>query len=176
MPTLDSKIEILPRITKPQVAALKKLEISTVRDLLFHLPYRYLDFSQVKTIKELQVGEMVSIKATIKNISSRFSFRSHMSLAEAVVSDETGSIKIVWFNQGYLAQALKAGDEVFLAGTPEHYNFSLQLTNPLYEKVSDFPKHTARLVPIYHLTQGLYPKTLRNLIGSVLPLVPVVVA
>ena len=167
---LTSPLDQIPKTTKPQIAALKKVGIETVRDLLFYFPYRYLDFSQVKTIKELKPDEPVSFKVTIKQIQSRFSFRSHINLAEGIVSDETGSLKVVWFNQGYLAKTLKAGDEVFLAGTPEYYNFGLQLTNPLYEKVSDFPKHTARLVPVYHLTSGLYPKTLRNLIASVLPL------
>jgi ATP-dependent DNA helicase RecG len=165
---LDSKIETLPRINKPHTAALKKLGIFTVRDLLFHFPYRYLDFSKLTTIREIKAGENISLKVTIKNISSRFSFKSHLSIAEAVVSDGTGSLKVVWFNQGYLAKTLQSGDEIFLAGAPDYYNFSLQLTNPIYEKVSDFPLHTARLVPIYHLTQDLYPKTLRNLIQSVL--------
>ena len=170
MPGLESKIKTLPRITKPHVAALKKLGIATVRDLLFYFPYRYLDFSKLTTIKQLKAGENVSLQVTVKDISSRFSFRSHMSMAEAVVSDGTGLLKIVWFNQAYLAKSLHAGDQLFLAGAADYYNAGLQLTNPLYEKVSDFPVHTARLVPVYHLTANLYPKTLRNFIAGILPL------
>jgi len=90
-------------------------------------------------------------------------------LAEAVVSDDTGSIKVVWFNQGYVADQLQKGDEVFLAGAPEIYNFSLQLANPIYEKVSDFPLHTARLVPIYpRLPDKVYPKPSARAIAEVL--------
>ena len=161
--------------SKLQLATLKKLGLLTVRDLLFYLPYRYLDFSKVSPIKDLKAGENVSIKATIRSIGSRFSFKGRMSLAEAVVSDDTGSLKVTWFNQPYLAKSLKAGDEIFLAGAPDYYNNKLQLTNPIYEKVSAFPVHTARLVPVYHLTAGLYPKTLRNLIANVLPLAEQVV-
>lgn len=167
---LFSKIELLSRITKPQIAALKKLGIFTIRDLLFHLPYRYLDFSKLTTIRDMKAGEPMSLQVTIKEISSRFSFRTHINLAEAVVSDGSGSIKVVWFNQGYLAKTLHKGEELFLSGTPEYYNFGLQLTNPLWEKVSDFPVHTARLVPVYHLTADLYPKTLHNLIKQALPI------
>ncbi len=167
---LASSIENLPKIQKPQIAALLKLEIFTVQDLLLYFPYRYLDFSLTKNIKDLKPGENVSIKATVKSIGSRFSFRGRMSLAEAVVSDSTGSIKIVWFNQPYLAKSLKAGDEIFLAGQPQIYNFGLQLTNPIYEKASDFPIHTSRLVPLYHLKQNIYPKTFRNFVAEVLPL------
>ena len=71
-----------------------------------------------------------------------------MSMAEAIVSDNSGSIKVVWFNLPYLAKTLKPGDEIFLAGKPQIYNFSLQLTNPIYEKVSEFPIHTSRLIPL----------------------------
>ncbi|HVY67901.1 MAG TPA: OB-fold nucleic acid binding domain-containing protein, partial [Patescibacteria group bacterium] len=160
MTTPATPIEQLPKTTKPLLAALKKLGIETVRDLLLYFPYRYLDFSKVSAVRDLAAGEMVSVKVKIKSIGSRFSFRGRMSLAEAVVSDGTGSIKVTWFNQPYLAKTLRAGDEIFLAGKPDYYNNVLQLTNPIYEKVSDpayggagFPIHTARLVPLYHLAQ-----------------------
>ena len=142
MLTLNSKIESLPRIQKPLIVALKKLGIETARDLLLYFPYRYLDFTQTRLIKDLKPGENVSLKVKIKSISSRFSFRSHMSLSEALVSDETGSIKIIWFNQPYIAKSLLVGDEVFLAGQADYYNSGLQLTNPIYEKASDFPSYS----------------------------------
>lgn len=167
---IDDKIESFTKLTKPQIGALKKLEVLTARDLLMYFPYRHLDFTKTKNIAELVPGENISLKVTIKSITSRFSFHGRLSLAESVVSDETGSLKVVWFNQGYLAKSLSPGDELFLAGSAEIYKGKLQLTNPIYEKVSDFPVHTSRLVPIYHLKSGLYPKTLRNLIKSVLPL------
>lgn len=167
---LHDKIENLPKIQKPQVAALLKLGINNIKDLLLYFPYRYLDFSKTVTIKDIKPAENISLKVTLKSINSRFSFRSRMSLAEALVSDETGSLKVTWFNQSYLAQSLKPGDELFLAGKPDVYKSALQLTNPIYEKVSDFPVHTSRLVPLYHLKQELYPKTFRNFIKAALPL------
>ncbi len=167
---LNSPIENLPKLQKPQLAALKKLGLDSVQNLLLYFPYRYLDFSQTRVIADLKPGENVSLKVKIKQISSRFSFKSHLMLAEAVVSDDTGSIKVVWFNQPYLAKNLIAGEEIFLAGQADYYNFGLQMTNPIYEKASDFPIHTSRLVPLYHLKQSLYPKTFRNLVASVIGL------
>ncbi len=166
---VNSPIEILGRLNKPLLAALKKLEIHTVRDLLLYFPYRYLDFSEVKKIKELKAGENVSVGGKIKSIGSRFSFRGRLSLAEALIADDTGNIKVIWFNQAYLAKSLKVGDEIFIAGVVETYNGRLQFVNPLYEKAGEFPVHTSRLLPVYHLTSGLYPKTLRNLISKALP-------
>ena len=170
MSSLNTPIESTARLPKPQIAALKKLGILTVRDLLLYFPYRYLDFSQVKSIRDLKLGEMVSIKGTIKSINSRFSFRSRMSLAEALLSDDTGNIKNVWFNQPYLAKSLNLDEEIFLAGAPEIYKGVLQFVNPIYEKASEFPIHTSRLLPLYHLTAKLYNKTVRNLIAKALPL------
>ena len=171
MDQLDYKIEDAVQLNKPQIAALKKLEIFTARDLLLHFPFRYLDFSKTQKLKELKTGESVSVSVTIKTIASRFSFRGRMSLAEALVSDDTASVKVVWFNQSYLAKTLKKGEAIFLAGTPEVYKGTLQFVNPIYEKASDFPVHTSRLVPVYHLKSGVYPKTFRNLVKSCLPLV-----
>ena len=167
--TINSPLEEISKLTKPQTAALKKLGIESTQDLLLYFPFRYLDFSQTKKIKDLRPGENISLRAAINFIGSRFSFHSRLSLAEALVSDDTGSLKIVWFNQAYLAKNLKKGDEIFLAGTPENYKGKLQLTNPIYEKVSEFPVHTARLLPVYHLTSKLYPRTLRNLVAKALP-------
>ncbi len=166
---LNTPIEQIHKLPKPQVAALKKLEIFTLQDLLLYFPYRYLDFSLVKSIANITAEEMVSVKGKIKTISSRFSFRGRLSLCEAIITDETGNIKVVWFNQPYLTKVLQAGEEIFLAGTPEIYNHTLQLVNPIYEKVTDFPIHTARLLPLYHLTSGIYHKTLRTLITKALP-------
>lgn len=170
MPTLLSPIESLPKTTRPLIAALKNLGINTAQDLLLYFPYRYLDFSRLMMIKDIKPGESVSLRGIIKSINSRFSFHGRLSLAEAIISDDSGSLKVTWFNQPYLAKTLQKGDEVFLAGTPEYYKTSLQLTNPIYEKASDFPIHTARLVPLYHLSQKIYPKTFRNIIAGILPL------
>lgn len=168
MNDLAQPIERVVKLTKPQVEALKKLGITNPSQVLLHFPFRYLDFSKTQTLDSLTPGENVSVKVVIKSISSRFSFRGRMSLAEALLADKTGNIKAIWFNQGYLAKTLKKGDELFLAGTPEIYKNLLQFINPIYEKVSDFPIHTSRLVPVYHLKSGIYPKTFRNLVKTCL--------
>jgi ATP-dependent DNA helicase RecG len=170
MMSLISSITEIPSISKNNAVAIKKLGIDTIQELLFYFPYRYLDFSKTVKIIDVKPGESVTIQGVVKSIESRFSFRSHLSLAEAIVSDDTGSIKITWFNQGYLAKSLQKGGQIFLSGTPEYYKNSLQLTNPIYEKVSDFPIHTARLVPVYRLSDKIYPKTFRNIIAQVLSL------
>ncbi len=166
---LDTPVNELPKIGAALTKSLNKLGVFTVKDLLYHFPYRYLDFRKSTDIKDATAGETVTIRGWIKSINARRSFRSRLSLCEAVISDNTGSIKVVWFNQPYLANTLKKDDEVLLSGKVERYK-TLQLTNPIYEKFSEEAIHTSRLVPVYHATSSVPNRTLRNLIHQVLPL------
>ena len=84
----------------------------------------------------------------------------------ATVSDESGTMTIVWFNQPYIAKQLHPGDQVLLAGTIE-LNGGLVMKNPDYERVSRDPTHAARIVPIYPETRGLTSRWLRP---KILPL------
>ncbi len=165
MITLTSSIKELPRVGPAVAGALNRLGVATVRDLLFYFPYRYLDFSKFSAIKDIKAGEIVTLRGTIKTIRARPSFRGRVSLCEAVVSDETGSIKIVWFNQPYLAKQLKSGDEIVLSGKADVYK-TLQLQNPIYEKMSGETIHTGRIVPVYRLAEGLYHRSIRNLVNG----------
>lgn len=171
MPTsLDDPCERLWRVTKPQLAAFKKLGLHSARDLLLHFPRRYLDFTKTARLSGIKPGEPVTVRVTLKSIRGGFGFKTRRPLAEAVVSDDSASLKVVWFNQPYLAKSLRAGEELFLSGSADRYGRGLQLTNPTYERVSDFPVHTARLVPVYPVAEGLYQKSLRALIKTLLPL------
>jgi ATP-dependent DNA helicase RecG len=153
---------------------LKKLGINNSSDLLFYFPFRYEDFSNVIKISDLKAGDQISLKATIIEIKAIPGFYGKkISRAEAVVNDESGSLKVVWFNQPYLASYLKKGDEVFLAGTIRFYK-TLQLQNPIYEKIKSFDGvdqesiHTGRILPIYHLSGNLSLRNLRNAIFEAL--------
>lgn len=154
-------------LDKKLVKDLSKLGIHTVSDLLFYFPFRHEDFSNIVQIGEIAENDTVSLKAQIKQIRSVPGFRKFLNRAEAVISDETGSLKVVWFNQSYLTKYLKDGDEVFLAGTARRYKNVLQLQNPVWEKIKVAGAesiHTGRIIPVYRLTGNL---TLRNLRAAI---------
>ncbi len=169
MITLDSSIKTAPGVGPAVNKHLNRVGVKLVRDLLFYFPFRYIDFSKFTTIKDVKPGEIITIRGFIKTIQARYSFRGRVSLCEAIISDETGSIKVIWFNQPYLAKSLKSGDEVLLSGKADVYK-TLQLQNPVYEKAADETIHTGRIVPVYRLTEGLYNRTVRNLVNKFLPL------
>lgn len=159
---LDSTITDIGKVTKPTLKALKKVGVTTALELLFYFPRRYLDFSVFKLIKDVREGETVTIRARVQDIGTRFSFRGRISLCEALIRDSSGFLKVVWFNQPYIAKVLKVGQEIFFAGKIDRFK-NLQLTNPIYEPVSSDPAHTGKIIPVYRLTEGLYNKSSTSL-------------
>lgn len=164
--TLHTKISELPRVGSATTNKLKKLGILTVENLIWHLPYRYEDFSNIKTIGDLKINEVATIKGTIEMISSRRARHRRMHLTECLVSDQTGSIKIIWFNQPYLSQYLKRGNNIYISGQTNDDYFTLQFVNPLWEH-AEKQQHTGKIIPIYPSTQNLSQKQLRNLFNQI---------
>jgi ATP-dependent DNA helicase RecG len=165
----STPIKELTRVGKTTSARLKKLGLETVEDLMFYFPFRYDDFSHLKKIAELMPDEPVTIRGKIQMIAGRKSFRTRKFITEALVADDSASLKVVWFNQPFLAKVLKVGDEIFLSGKIEQNRF--EMISPDYEKVSIRGAfNTARIVPVYHLTDGVTQKQLRFLLSQVIPL------
>ncbi|MDP3901214.1 MAG: ATP-dependent DNA helicase RecG [bacterium] len=165
---LSSPLTSIPRVGEAYEKRLQKLGITTVRDLLFHFPNEYKDLSLTTPIKKLKEGEGICIRGTILEISEVRTFAKRMHLTEALVSDATGSIRVVWFNQPYLPSTLHKEDEVFLAGKLMRDKSGVFLNSPLYEKVSDEQIHTGRIVPFYAETKGVSSKWLRSAIRPLL--------
>ncbi len=171
MLTLKTPIEKLPFIGPAYVRKLRKVGIKTAGDLLFYFPFRYDDFSEVKKISEVELGEIVSVRGKILDIQNIKTWKKKMNLTEAMIEDDSGAIKAVWFNQPFLVRNLAAGANVSLSGKVVYAQEGLQLSNPSYELLgSGQPLHTARLVPVYHETEGLSSKWLRTHIKPILKL------
>lgn len=165
MYSLSTPIENLTRVGKTTAGRLKRLGIGTVNDLLFYFPFRYEDYSQVVQIKDLRPNQTVTVRGKIVLIENRRAHRRRMTITEALIEDETGSIKVIWFNQPFLTKNLKPGNEVFIAGTVEFDRLTLQFVSPAYEKITEGESiNTAKIVPVYPLTSNLTQKQLRFLI------------
>jgi len=164
---LSTPIEEIPRIGPAYQKKLKKLGIKTVGDLLYHFPHRYEDFSNLVPVSEAKLGEIISIQGKILEIESTRTWKKRMILTQALVQDNSGAIKVIWFNQPYLINVLKSGDSVSLSGKVASRKGDIYLSSPAYEKISDFGfqisnlSHTARLVPVYPETEGLSSRWLR---------------
>lgn len=145
------------------------LGVRTVDDLIHNYPRRYDDYSEVSPIVRLKPG-IVTVRAYIKQASSRY-VRRGMNITEAVASDETSSVRLVWFNQPYRAAALKQGAEYYISGEfGLHYN-RLSIQNPSVELVGTFPVSTARIVPIYRETKGITSRQLRLFVREAIQII-----
>jgi ATP-dependent DNA helicase RecG len=164
--SLDDPVTSITGINKAYGERLDHVGVKTVRDLLLYFPRRHEDFAAVTPIVGVRPGMRTTVRAQIYQIEKILTRRKHMRIARATVSDDSGTMTIVWFNQPYIAQQLRPGDQVLLAGTVE-LNGGLVMKNPEYERVTRDPTHAGRIVPIYPETKGLTSRWLRP---KILPL------
>jgi ATP-dependent DNA helicase RecG len=159
--SLSSAVVAIKGITPNVANKLSKLNVKTIRDLLYFFPRRYLDYSQRKPIAELEEGEEQTIVAIVWE--ARVTALGNRAGTEAIVGDETGNIRVVWFNQPYLARNLSTNARVAISGRVSSFKGQKVFESPEWELLGSKELiHTARLVPVYPLTQGLYPRQVRR--------------
>ncbi|MFH1177503.1 MAG: ATP-dependent DNA helicase RecG [Acidobacteriota bacterium] len=145
----------------------------TIEDLLWYLPYRYEDRSQLRPIASLLETESgITVAGELTRVGERFARSRRLRIVEAVVADTTGALPVVWFNQPYLARSLHKGCRVWLHGALRAApgGGRLQLVNPEWEveDEDDAPLHVGRIVPIYRRAGSFSGRRLRSLVARVL--------
>jgi ATP-dependent DNA helicase RecG len=160
---LDADVTAVKGVKGAMQARLAKLGPQTVRDLLYYFPNRHNDFANVRSIADLEPDReqtaLVSVwSASVVRLGRRPG-------TQAMVGDETGTMRVVWFNQPYLSAQLNTNDRIVIAGKVGLFNRSKTMENPEWERVSgDDLTHTGRLVPVYRLTQGISQRVLRRIV------------
>ncbi|MBA7569776.1 ATP-dependent DNA helicase RecG [subsurface metagenome] len=164
--SIDSPITVIRGVSSSLSAKFGKLGVKTVRDLLYFFPHRHLDYSQRKYVSQLTEGEEQTIIANVWQAQeTRLGGRRS---TEAIVGDETGNVRVVWFNNPYLARKLTTNMRLVLSGRIGLFNGRHVFESPEWELVEDKELiHTGRLVPLYPLTQGLRPRQVRKLMKEV---------
>lgn len=145
------------------------LGVKTIADLINFFPRRYEDYSDITSIERIKPGP-VTIQAQIKQAKGRY-VRRGMHITEAVASDKSGSVRLIWFNQPYRAAALRSKTDYFISGDFALSHQRLSIINPSIELVSAFPLNTARIVPIYRETKGLRSYLIRRCISKIIKLI-----
>ncbi len=168
-PALEAPLTRIQGIGPKSANTLKKLDLETLGDLLWHLPRRYDDYSKLKTINRLWYGEEITIIGTVDDIQVRTARGGKMKIIEAAISDGTGSLRLTWFNQPWIADRLKPGRAVVVSGKVDQYLGRLTMNNPEWEPLERKQLHTNRIVPVYPLTAGITAKWIRRLMNNVVP-------
>ena len=174
--TLDTILATVKSVPPKLRASLEKLGIKTVRDLLWHFPARYEDYTKITKIADLKPGAMVTIRGEIRKMSQRRAWKSFMPIVEVLVTDETGGITLVWFNQPFITKTLHEGMQVNFAGKVFTNKTGTHISNPSYEVVrgTSVTTHTAGLIPVYPETRGITSKGIRFVVKQFLDIIPTI--
>ena len=145
---LAAPIEEVKGIGPKTAEVLNKAGIFTLRDLLYHLPRDYDSFQNAQKIADLQPGQ-VTVKAKIEGITTR-RMRRNLSLTEATIRDQSGALRVLWFNQPYRAKQFDEKKEYYFSGNMQFSYGRYQIQNPSAVAAEDYDTSTSdKLQPVY---------------------------
>ncbi|MEA3336461.1 MAG: ATP-dependent DNA helicase RecG [Chloroflexota bacterium] len=160
--TLNTPVDRLPGVGPGYSTRLEKMGITTIGDLLWLPPRRYVDYNTLKPIYQLQYGEEITILANLWDLKKRKLSGGNRTLVTGVLGDSTATIQATWFNP-YIDRQLRVGQTYLFSGKVDSYLGSLVLRNPNWEELDREFIHAGRIVPIYPLTKGISARWMRNL-------------
>lgn len=166
MDILNKNIQFVKGIGPKKALKLNKLNIFTIKDLLYYFPRVYEDRNNVKKIWQLEHDEKACTKGVITNIKSQVA-KNNMKISKFVIKDETGFLTLVFFNQDYLTKVFKQGDSVIVYGKVKREGSILEMNSPDIEFFTNSPTSTCKMIPIYPLTYGVTNKDISNTIKNV---------
>ncbi len=183
MYSLDTPLDTIKGIGPKLFEKFQEKNISTFKDLLLFLPLRYSDRSEITQIKDLEVDKLVSFPANISKVSSFF--KNRRKIDSATATDSSGKVKLMWFNNKYIASSVKPGELYMVSGKLNNRGTLIQ---PTLEKITEKETasvsddafentskekenepeydtiHTGRLVPIYSSTLDIQQGKLRRVL------------
>lgn len=165
---LNKSIEILTGVGKKRTELFNKLGIITIHDLIHYFPRDFEDRTRFKKIFETIQGETVCIKATVFSPVTEKKIRKGLTIYTLILHDTTGQITARWFNNPYILNKFKRGEEYIFYGKITKMGTQKFIENPVYELNSQNPIHTGKIMPVYPLTAGLSQKILQQTINEAL--------
>ncbi|HET7436398.1 MAG TPA: ATP-dependent DNA helicase RecG [Thermoanaerobaculia bacterium] len=173
--TVDTPIEFVKGVGEGRARLLRDAGIETVRDLLYYFPFRYEDRRYPARIADLSrsLDTPVLLRGRVTSAHASISPRKRMRLFEAVIDDGSGAVKLVWFNQAYLADQIARGDRLSVYGAPRASGYNaIAIESPDWEKFEGDEEEEGSIVPIYSKIGNIPPKVLRRMVDSALALLP----
>ena len=167
--SLDASITAIKGISTAFAAKFSKLGVKTIRDLLYFFPSRHVDYSRMKTVSQLQEGQEETIVANVWE--AKITMPRGRRSTEAIVGDETGNVRAMWFNNPWLAKTLQPNMKIVLSGKVRLFNGRFVFESPEWEPLEEGDLiHTGRLVPVYPLTEGLHQRQTRKMLKGIVDL------
>ncbi len=171
MSSLNKDIKYIKGVGPKKAYLLKRLNINTIEDMIWHVPRDYEDRGNIKKINNLKSGEKVTLYGKILGEGLVSKPRKNLSLLKFNIKDDTGIIEIIFFNKTYLKKSLSSGQNVMINGQVKKTFKGLQIVNPIIEKIDIARDNKQGIAPIYPLTDGLSQKEITSIQKRVLRLV-----
>ncbi len=165
---LDAPIRVaLPELAR-SAPTLLRLGVASPRQALFYLPFRYDDFSDLRSLRDLVPDEKQSAEVTVDSVRIEKGFGRAPQRVIAQLRDATGTAEAVWFGRRFVETRLRPGAEIIVSGKVTERGWRRQFTSPEFSPAGRESIHTARVVPVYPLTSGVTQKRLRNMLARIL--------
>lgn len=164
---ITDKVEKLKGIGPKTAALFEKLKVYTIEDLIKLYPRNYLSYAKPVDINEAEIGERVTIKASVQSYVDVKKIRS-LTLVTCMVKDGTGTVKLTWYNSPFLKQVFHIGQTFIFVGNLTVRNHQLTMEHPEYYTVVQYEKLISSLQPVYPLTEGLSNKVVTKAVAGAL--------
>jgi len=155
---LHTSVQYLKGVGEKRAAALRKLGIHSLGDLLGHVPRAYEDWQNITSIAKASLGEPICVRAVVVQAPKEHRVRAGMTLYKIKVSDDSGSLAITLFNSAYQAAKLKEGEEYLFYGKINENFLKREMSAPQFAPVTE-----NRLRPVYPLTEGFSSRQMETL-------------
>lgn len=165
---LAAPVTVLTGVGPRHGQTLRRLGVETLGDMLYYLPRRYDDYSQLKPINRLEYGEQVTVIAEVKHATTRKVRNGQVTITEVIVDDGTGTLRLSWFNQPWVTRRLRSGVQIVISGKIDQYLGRYTINNPEIEQLEQSNLHTNRIVPVYPLAANITQRWLRRLMHQVI--------
>ncbi|NJE79733.1 ATP-dependent DNA helicase RecG [Olsenella sp. SW781] len=166
---LSDSVSRLRYVSGAREEALRRLGLARVRELMLHVPHRYLDFTRVTKIARADVGTDATIVATVDRVELKRP-RPRMQIVELSVMDETGVLVATFFRQPWIAEQVRVGDRVALSGKVEFsYGFK-RMKAPFHEVLGPAAGAGgyARVLPVHPVGEGVTASWMRRIVAAAL--------
>ncbi len=165
---LDAPLTVLHGVGATNAERLTKLDLFTLNDLLHHYPRRYEDYSKLVTIDQLIFDMETTVIGVVESVQTKDLPKRKIKITEALINDNTGWLRLTWFNQPWIERQFRPKTTVAVSGTIENYLGKPVINNPQWEKLDKEQINTNRIVPIYPLTAHMTQQWLRKIIFKVI--------
>ena len=162
---LEKEVQFVTGVGPDRADLLRKLDIHTVEDLLWHLPRDLLDLTDVRQIPDLEADELQSVFGEVVDIDGRYTSKGG-TLSAVLIENNGAYMRGLWFNQPWIKKRFQHGMKVLLSGKPKFKSGRWEMSHPRHQILEDDvdPNTRAEVLPRYPLTEGIKMEQMRRML------------